>query len=93
MVFQYTQSVTKKDGGESSTIKLQKDKGQMITEYRYICYHKDQQGTVKNIFRGEWNQNAEEVIAIPHHKPDGALCSSTVTHRKVFEKPKMEVYA
>jgi len=65
----------------------------MITEYRYICYHKDQQGNIHNIFRGDWKATSEEVIAIPHHKPDGALCSSTITHRKTFEKPKMEIYA
>jgi hypothetical protein len=65
----------------------------MITEYRYICYHKDQQGNVKGIFRGDWKKTAEEVMAVPHYKPDGAVCSSAVTHRRFFEEPKMEIHA
>jgi hypothetical protein len=57
----------------------------MTTEYRILCYHKNSEGFILSISRGDWVSNLEEAKIDWHQAPDDCTCTPATTHRRVIE--------
>ena len=57
----------------------------MTNEYRILCYHKNSEGFILSISRGDWVKNAEEAKIDWHQAPDGCTCTPVTTHRREIE--------
>ena len=54
----------------------------MTNQYRYLCYHKDSEGMIINVNRGDWANNPEEAKMNWHQAPDDCTCTSVLAHRR-----------
>jgi hypothetical protein len=54
----------------------------MTNQYRYLCYHKDSEGLITNVYRSDWADNPEEAKMDWHQAPDNCTCTSVLAHRR-----------
>lgn len=57
----------------------------MTNEYRILCYHKNSEGFILSISRGDWVKSPEEAKIDWHQAPNDCTCTPATTHRRTIE--------